>query len=351
MTITPAPLSEEDALIAVRKKYAVAISPEIRAQIAADPHGAVARQYLPDARELVESPDELQDPIGDHSYSPVAGIVHRYADRVLLKPVHVCAVYCRFCFRREQVGPTGLLGNEMLDDEGMTRAIDYIRNAPKVWEVILTGGDPLVLSPRRLKAMIAELSAIDHVKVIRIHTRVPVANPSRVSDELVAALDSAKAVYTVLHCNHVDELTPAVQAVAQKFIRAGIPLLSQSTLLAGINDSADRLEALYRRLTEMKIKPYYLHHPDKAAGTGHFRLSLKRGQEIVQTLWARLSGIARPAYILDIPGGAGKVLAQPSAIAHTGQDGVYHVRDPKGRMHAYRDEGITEPLPLNDEVK
>ncbi len=347
MTTTPAPLSEDDALIAVRKKYAVALSPEIRAQIEADPHGAVARQYLPDARELVESPDELQDPIGDHSHSPVAGIVHRYADRVLLKPVHVCAVYCRFCFRREQVGP----GQEMLDDEGMARAIDYIRNAPKVWEVILTGGDPLVLSPRRLKAIIAELSAIDHVKVIRIHTRVPIANPSRVSDDLVAALDSPNAVYAVLHCNHASELTPAVAAVAQKFIRAGIPLLSQSTLLKGINDSADALEALYRRLTEMKIKPYYLHHPDKAAGTGHFRLPLKRGQEIMQALWARLSGIARPAYILDIPGGAGKVLAHPCAITPTAQDGVYHVRDPRGGMHAYRDEGMTEPLPLNDGSK
>ena len=347
MTTKPATSQQDDALDAVRKKYAVAISPEIRAQIAADPTGAIARQYAPDARELVESPDELQDPIGDHAHSPVAGIVHRYADRVLLKPVHVCAVYCRFCFRREQVGP----GNEMLDDAGMARAIDYIKNAPKVWEVILTGGDPLVLSPRRLKGMIDALSAIDHVKIIRIHTRVPIANPSRVSDDLVAALDSPKAVYTVLHCNHVDELTPAVAAVAQKFIKAGIPLLSQSTLLAGINDSADALEALYRRLTEMKIKPYYLHHPDKAAGTGHFRLSLKRGQEIMQSLWARLSGIARPAYILDIPGGAGKVLAQPSAIAHTHDEGVYHVRDPKGQMHTYRDSGLTTPLSLNDTAK
>lgn len=334
-----------DLLAAVHKKYAVALSPEIRAQIAAAPDGAVARQYLPDVRELLESPDELQDPIGDHAHSPVAGIVHRYADRVLLKPVHVCAVYCRFCFRREQVGPTGLLGNEVMDDAGLARAIDYIRNAPKVWEVILTGGDPLVLSPRRLKAIMAELSTIEHVKIIRIHTRVPVANPSRVSDELVTALDSNKAVYCVFHCNHGDELTAEVQAVAQKFIRAGIPLLSQSTLLAGINDTPEVLETLYRRLTEMKIKPYYLHHPDKAAGTGHFRLSLKRGQEIAQSLWARLSGIARPSYILDIPGGAGKVQAQPSAVMPGAQDGVYHVRAPGGDTYIYRDEGVTEGLP------
>lgn len=337
-------IAEDAALMAVRKKYAVAISPEIRAQIAADPTGPIARQYEPDVRELVESPDELEDPIGDHAHSPVPGIVHRYADRVLLKPVHVCAVYCRFCFRREQVGP----GSEMLSPEDVAQAMDYIRQTPQIWEVILTGGDPLVLSPRRLKAIIDELSGIHHVKIIRIHTRVPVANPSRVTDDLVAALDSPKAVYVVLHCNHVNELTPDVQAAAQKFIKAGIPLLSQSTLLAGINDSTDVLEALYRRLTEMKIKPYYLHHPDKAAGTGHFRLSLQRGQQIVQELWARLSGIARPAYILDIPGGAGKVLAQPSAITSTESAGVYHVRDPKGGMHIYRDEGVTLPLSVDD---
>ncbi len=336
--------AEDPQLAAVRARYAVALSPEIRAQIAADPAGAIARQYLPDVRELVETPDELQDPIGDHAHSPVAGIVHRYADRVLLKPVHVCAVYCRFCFRREQVGPKEGQGGEILTPEDLERAIDYIRNAPAVWEVILTGGDPLVLSPRRLAAIIQALSAIEHVKIIRLHTRVPVASPSRVNAALVAALDSPKAVYCVFHCNHVDELTPQVAAVVQMFIRAGIPLLSQSALLAGVNDSPGALEALYRRLTEMKIKPYYLHHPDKATGTGHFRLSLARGQEIVQALWARLSGIARPAYILDIPGGAGKISAQAAMVRDTGEDGVYHVRDPKGGWHVYRDEGQTQPL-------
>lgn len=329
-TAVPQP---DELLQRVAAQYAVAVSPEIEAQIAADTAGAIARQYLPDARELVQTPDELQDPIGDDSHMPVAGVVHRYPDRVLLKPVHVCAVYCRFCFRREKVGP----GSEMLSPEDFARAIDYIRGAPKVWEVILTGGDPLVLSPRRLKAIIDDLSAIDHVKVIRIHTRVPVANPSRVTDELVAALDSDKAVYAVLHCNHSSELTPAVAAAAKKFIRAGIPLLSQSTLLRGINDSADTLDALFRRLTEMKIKPYYLHHPDKAPGTGHFRLALKRGQDIVQSLYARLSGIARPQYMLDIPGGHGKVQALPAAVAEDG-DG-YLVRDPQGRLHGYRDSG------------
>lgn len=324
--------ADPQALEAVAAQYAVSVSKESAALIARDPDGPVARQYLPDARELVQTPDELQDPIGDDAHSPVPGIVHRYPDRVLLKPVHVCAVYCRFCFRREKVGP----GQELLGEDDMARAIDYIRNAPAVWEVILTGGDPLVLSPRRLQAIIAALSAIEHVKIIRLHTRVPVATPSRVTDELIAALQTEKTVYAVLHCNHAQELTPAVKAAADMFIRAGIPLLSQSTLLAGVNDSAEALEALYRKLTEMKIKPYYLHHPDKAPGTGHFRLSIARGRQIVQALFARLSGIARPQYMLDIPGGFGKVQVLPAAIEPT-EDG-WRVTDPKGRTHDYHDD-------------
>ncbi len=329
----------DPALTEVVSRYAVAISPESEALIEQAPQGPVARQYIPDAREALTTPDELVDPIGDNAHSPVAGIVHRYADRVLLKPVHVCAVYCRFCFRREAVGP----GGEQLSADELTAAIGYIAATPSIWEVILTGGDPLVLSRRRLGEIIAELSKIDHVKIIRIHTRLPIAAPTRVSDEMIAALQTEKTVYAVLHCNHVDELTPAVDVACKKFIAAGIPLLSQSTLLAGVNDDAAVLEKLYRRLTEMKIKPYYLHHPDKATGTGHFRLSLRRGQEIMGQLWARLSGIARPAYMLDIPGGHGKVLAQNSAVTHTDGEGVYKVRDAKGNWHIYSDTPATKP--------
>lgn len=328
----------DPALSRVISRYAVAITPETEALIKHAPDGAVARQYVPDVREALNTPDELVDPIGDNAHSPLAGIVHRYADRVLLKPVHVCAVYCRFCFRREAVGP----GGEQLSREELAAAIDYIAVTPSIWEVILTGGDPLVLSPRKLGEIIAALSKIDHVKIIRIHTRLPIAAPTRVSDEIIAALETQKTVYAVLHCNHADELTTAVEQATQKFIRAGIPLLSQSTLLAGVNDDAVVLEKLYRRLTEMKIKPYYLHHPDKAPGTSHFRLSLRRGQEIMGQLWARLSGIARPAYMLDIPGGHGKITASEGAVTPTAQPDVYKLRDPKGNWHIYSDTPATK---------
>lgn len=325
--------AEDAALEAVMERYAVSVTGEVMETIdPANPRDPVARQYLPSVEELKTTPDEMEDPIGDDVHTPVKGIVHRYPDRVLLKPVHVCAVYCRFCFRREKVGP----GSEMLSAEALKAAIGYIRQTPEIWEVIVTGGDPLVLSPRRLKKLMAMLNDIPHVGVIRFHTRVPVAEPSRVTDEMIAALQSEKAVYIVFHANHANELTDKVRLVADKFIRAGMPLLSQSTLLKGVNDDAAALEGLFRKLTAMKIKPYYLHHPDMAPGTSHFRLSLERGREIVSPLWGRLSGIAQPHYVLDIPGGFGKVPLACDRIEK--KDGDYFVTDFKGRRHLYKTE-------------
>jgi lysine 2,3-aminomutase len=325
------PPSDDPALAAVMERYAVAVTPEVMEIIdPADPADPIARQYLPTAAELETTPEELEDPIGDEAHSPVKGIVHRYPDRVLLKPVHVCAVYCRFCFRREKVGP----GSETLSKEELQKAIAYIRNTPAVWEVIVTGGDPLVLSARRLKEIVAALNDIPHVQVIRFHTRVPVADPARVTDEVIAALESDKAVYVVLHANHARELTDKVRAAVQKFIRAGIPLLSQSTLLKGVNNDAAVLEELFRTLTAMKVKPYYLHHPDLAPGTAHFRLPLAEGRALAEKLWGRMSGIAQPNYVLDIPGGFGKVPVGKAWIEEA--DGGYAVTDYQGEKHRYK---------------
>lgn len=327
----PAKIKTNDEIQAVIERYAMAVTDDVLETInPADPNDPVARQYIPTAAELVTTPEEREDPIGDDVHAPVKGIVHRYPDRVLLKPVHVCAVYCRFCFRREKVGP----GSEMLSAAELEGAIAYIQSAPHVWEVIVTGGDPFVLSPRRLKGIMDQLNAIPHVEVIRFHTRVPVADPSRVTEDLVAALASDKAVYVVLHANHANELTDKVRAAAQKFIAAGIPLLSQSTLLRGVNDKADVLEALFRKLTVMKIKPYYMHHPDKAPGTSHFRLSVEEGQALLDSLRGRLSGIAQPHYVLDIPGGFGKVPLHKSRIEKDGDQWI--VTDDKGRKHKYK---------------
>jgi len=316
-------------LAEVAARYAVAVTDEVMEVINPDdPNDPVARQYLPSAEELKTTPRELADPIGDDAHSPVKGIVHRYPDRVLLKPVHVCSVYCRFCFRREKVGP----GSEALNPLELEAALGYIRQTPAIWEVILTGGDPFMLSPRRLGMIMEALNNMEHVKVIRFHTRVPIADPMRMTPELVAALASEKAVYVVVHCNHARELTDKVRAATQLLLRAGIPLLSQSVLLRGVNDSAETLETLFRTLVEMRIKPYYLHHPDLAPGTSHFRLPVKEGQSLVKSLQGKVSGIALPRYMLDIPGGHGKT----PLLEGYYEDGV--VTDYKGQKHDYQDE-------------
>jgi lysine 2,3-aminomutase len=259
----------------VAARYAVAITPDLAGLIdPADPADPIARQFLPDARELERAPEERADPIGDSARSPIKGIVHRYPDRVLLTPVHVCPVYCRFCFRREKVGP----GSEALTRAETAAALDYIRGHPEIFEVILTGGDPLVLAPAKLAALLEEIGAIPHVRVIRIHTRAPVARPSVVTTALAQALRSGKAVYVVLHCNHPREVTKPLAGAVLRLIKAGVPVLSQSVLLRGVNDDATTLEALFRALVAARIKPYYLHHPDLAPGTAHFRTDLASGQ-------------------------------------------------------------------------
>ncbi|MGH6681626.1 MAG: lysine-2,3-aminomutase-like protein, partial [Bradyrhizobium sp.] len=295
------PAADLATLQAVASRYAVAVTPELAALIdTSDPADPIARQFIPARQELSDAPGERADPIGDDAHSPVAGVVHRYPDRVLLKLVHVCAVYCRFCFRREVVGPGK---DTALSDAAYGSALDYISGHPDVWEVILTGGDPLMLSPRRLAQVASDLAAIDHVRIIRIHTRVPVADPSRISDEMVGALKVAGAtVWVALHANHARELTQRAREACARFIDAGIPMVSQSVLLRGVNDNAAALADLMRAFVECRIKPYYLHHADLAPGTAHLRTTLAEGQALVRSLRGRLSGLCQPDYVLDIPG-------------------------------------------------
>ncbi len=332
-----APASRLPELQRVAERYAVAITPAVAGLIDRDdPDDPIARQFVPDLAELTVTKDERADPIGDLTHSPVEGIVHRYPDRVLLKAVHVCPVYCRFCFRREMVGPEGL---GTLTPEQMDAAIGYIRAHTEIWEVILTGGDPLVLSARRLHEMMARLSDIEHVKVVRFHTRVPVVEPERVDDKLVAALKaSGKATYLAVHANHPRELTEAARAAIGRMVDAGIVLLSQTVLLRGVNDDPDTLAALMRGFVETRVRPYYLHHPDLAPGTSHFRVPIDEGQRLVTGLRGRISGLAQPTYVLDIPGGHGKAPIMAANIRSSG-DGCYTVSDWRGGEHRYPPEG------------
>jgi lysine 2,3-aminomutase len=269
----------------------------------------------------------------------VAGIVHRHPDRVLFKLVQVCAVYCRFCFRRESVGPGK---DNALSVEATRAALDYIHAHNEIWEVILTGGDPLMLSPRRLAQIMAELAAIDHVKIIRIHTRVPVADSARISPQMVAAMQVKGATtWVALHANHPRELTPAARAACAAIVDAGIPMLSQSVLLTGVNDDIATLSALMRAFVECRIKPYYLHHGDLAPGTAHLRTTLARGQDLMRELRGRVSGLCQPDYVLDIPGGYGKAPVGPNyleAMRELGADFRYRVTDYCGEVHLYPPE-------------
>jgi lysine 2,3-aminomutase len=326
-----------DAIADVAARYAVAITPAMEALIDADdPADPIAAQFRPDARELDIAPDELDDPIGDGAHTPVKGVVHRYRDRCLLKLVHVCPVYCRFCFRREMVGPPidGKSRDGTLTGAELDEALGYIAAHPEIWEVILTGGDPFLISARRAREITERLAAIAHVKIIRWHTRVPVVDPLRVTPDLVAALRAeSAAAYVVLHTNHPRELTEQARAAIARIVDAGVPMLSQTVLLKGVNDDADTLEALMRALVEARVKPYYLHHLDKAPGTSHFRCSIEEGQRLVQALHDRASGLAQPSYVLDIPGGHGKAPLTPQSLREAG--GAYEVRDREGVWRMY----------------
>jgi lysine 2,3-aminomutase len=333
--IAPARLEE---MRRVAERFQVALTESVAGLIdPTDLGDPIAAQFVPNAAELEAADEEQADPIGDERWSPVPGIVHRYPDRVLLKPTLVCPVYCRFCFRREQIGGRGkVLGRQALDG-----AYTYIRERPEIWEVIVTGGDPFLLSPRRVGAIVAALAAIDHVQVIRFHTRVPVVDPRRVTPRLVKALDVEKAVYVVIHANHPRELTDAAKTAVARLVRGGIPVLSQSVLLRGVNDDAATLEALFRALVAIRVKPYYLHHPDLARGTGHFRGDIADGQRLMRALRGRVSGLCQPTYVLDIPGGHGKVPIGPCWL-HRDEAG-WVVEDVAGDTHRYPPGSGGEP--------
>ena len=316
----------------VARRYAVAVSPTLLALVdVCDPDDPIARQFLPSLEELNTLPQELADPIGDAAHSPVAGIVHRHPDRVLFKVVSACPVYCRFCFRRETVGPGK---DNALSKEDFEAALAYIAAHPEIWEVILTGGDPFILSPRRIAEITSRLSALPHVKVIRWHSRVPVVDPDRVSDALVAALHAPGATtYVAVHANHAREFSSDAKTAIARLVDGGVPLVSQSVLLKGVNDKVETLAALMRAFVENRIKPYYLHHPDLAPGTSHFRIGIEEGLALVGELRGLLSGLAMPTYMLDIPGGFGKV---PLESAHVKKTATGHrIRDARGQWHSY----------------
>jgi lysine 2,3-aminomutase len=297
--------SQRGVLAEVAESHSVAISPAVVKTITRDPAtDPVALQYIPSVRELSVTGDERDDPIGDAAHSPLPGLVHRYPDRVLVKATLVCPVYCRFCFRKTMVGSNA---TRPLCDEDLKQILGYIAAHPEIWEVILSGGDPLILSPRNLGAIVEGLESIPHVRIVRVHSRVPVVAPEKIDASLLSTLrTTSKTTYVVLHANHASEFSADAREACNRIVDAGIPMLGQSVLLKGVNDTVEALSELMRSFVENRIVPYYLHHLDRAPGTAHFRVSLGEGQDLMKALRGTLSGLCQPTYVLDIPGGHGK---------------------------------------------
>ncbi|MBL6454403.1 lysine-2,3-aminomutase-like protein [Belnapia sp. T6] len=304
------PEAEREAAERVGARYSIAVTPAVAGLIdPADPADPIARQYIPDAAELLTAPHEVADPTADAPFTPVKGVVHRYPDRALLKPLLACPVYCRFCFRREAVGADG----GVLTEAELEAAFAWFAATPAVREVILTGGDPLMLSPRRLEAILARLAALPQIELLRIHSRVPVAAPDLVTLGLAAALGRIEApLYLCVHANHAREFSPAALEALGRLHRAGVVLLGQSVLLRGINDSAEALEGLFRTMLRARVKPYYLHQLDPAPGTARFAVPVDEGRALLRALRGRVSGLAWPTYVQERPGGAGKVPLGPA---------------------------------------
>ncbi|MBO1080420.1 lysine-2,3-aminomutase-like protein [Roseomonas haemaphysalidis] len=317
----------------VAEHYAMAITPTVQALIdRSNPRDPIALQYVPNAAELVTLPSERSDPTSDAPFTPVKGVVHRYPDRALLKPLLACPVYCRFCFRREVVGPDGGL----LTEAELDAALDWFAATPTVREAILTGGDPLMLSSRRLRHMIERLSAVPHLDIIRLHSRVPVAAPERINDDIIAALSTHKAVFLCVHANHGREFTAEAAQALRRLRLGGVTLLGQSVLLRGVNDTAEALENLFRTMLTHQVKPYYLHQLDRAPGTARFEVPIAEGRRLLRQLRGRLTGLAWPTYVLDLPDGSGKAPLGPDFARQ--QDDAWLVEGPlDGTTHRHGD--------------
>jgi lysine 2,3-aminomutase len=317
------------SLAAVTERYPMRITPHYLGLIreAGDP---IWRQCVPDAREL-DGAGLPPDPLNEENLSPASGIVHRYPDRVLFLVSGTCATYCRFCTRKRKVGCSSMrisMGEVLL-------GIDYIARTPAVTDVILSGGDPLLMSDLLLGEILERLRRIPHVEIIRIGTRVPVTLPERVTENLCALLRRFHPLYLNTHFNHPRELAPEAAEACERLADAGVQLGNQTVLLKGVNDDPATMAALLKGLLRIRVRPYYLHHMDLTAGTGHFRTSVEKGEEIMRALRGPVSGLAIPHYVVDLPGGRGKVPMGPRYAERAGNR--LEILSPAGERLVYPD--------------
>ncbi|MBU4317271.1 MAG: KamA family radical SAM protein [Proteobacteria bacterium] len=311
----------------VVRRYPMRVTPYFLSLIQQweDPLG---KQVLPNLQELTDTLPH-DDPLHENRQSPVPGLIHRYPDRVLFLVSSECAVYCRYCLRKRMVGnPFGVT------DQTREAALDYIKKNRSVREVVLSGGDPLLLETDTLNHLLEQLRRIPHIQVLRIHTRVPGVLPSRITDQLVSMLNRHHPLYVNIQFNHPNEITPQSTQACAKLADAGIPLGSQTVLLKGVNDDPEVMIRLMQKLLTLRIKPYYLHHPDPVRGTGHFRTEIACGLSIMEHLRGRVSGMGIPQYMIDLPGGGGKIPLLPESVLGE-ENGMLKVTGLHGKVYGY----------------
>jgi len=295
-----------------------------------NPNCPIRKQAIPSSNELISRAEELIDPLGDIKRSPIKGVTHRYPDRVLFYPTYQCAMYCRHCFRRRVVGQS----DQTLTPAEVDRAISYIAKHKRIREVILTGGDPLFLRDEYLQDLLLRLKDIEHLFWIRIHTRVFVTLPSRITKNLVKILKQAKPLYIVTHANHPKEITPEFKKAVERISNAGITMLNQSVLLKGINNNLRTMKNLFYELLKAGVKPYYLHQCDLAEGVSHFRTDVQSGIDLLRQLRGFVSGLCVPFYMIDTPNGYGKVPVSHNYV-RSYQNKVLQLETFKGDVREY----------------
>jgi lysine 2,3-aminomutase len=324
-------LEERTGIETLRSRLPVAVTPYYMSLLSRDNgDDPLRRSVIPTVAEFIKMPEEADDPLGEEHQSPVPGLVHRYPDRVLLLALDFCSTYCRYCTRSRVVGHSALHPSRWR----LEAAVEYIRRTPAIRDVLISGGDPLTMGDERLKWLLERLRAIQHVEIIRIGTKVPAVLPQRITPALVRMLRKFHPLWLSLHFTHPDECTPEAHRACNRLADAGIPLGSQTVLLRGINDSVETMKALVHQLMRMRVRPYYLYQCDPISGSSHFRTSVETGLDIIRGLRGFTSGYAVPTYVIDAPGGGGKIPMMPDYVVGC-EKGKVLLRNYENRLFAY----------------
>lgn len=326
--------AEEKSLELSGQMLPMSVTPHYMGLVSAtDPDQAIRRSVIPTVYERCKCPGEADDPLGEEHQSPVPGLVHRYPDRVLLLATDFCSTFCRYCTRSRVVGHGGITPNT----RRLQLIFDYIRSKPQIRDVLISGGDPLTLSDSRLEFIISNLRAIPHVEIIRIGTKVTTVLPQRITPQLVRMLRKYHPLWMSLHFLHPDECCVETAKACGMLADAGIPLGSQTVLLQGMNDKVDVMKKLVHNLMKMRVKPYYLYQCDPITGSQHFRTAVSKGVEIIRGLRGHTSGYALPTYVIDAPGGGGKIPISPDYVAGKDADGNLKLTNYEGKAYQYPD--------------